>query len=843
MAKTYQSVTQSKAKKQSKPLIPEKYQDLAYCLGIVLAVFIFLGGAIFGHGFTGASDNLASMSFNNYLKQANESGNFPLWIPYIFSGMPSYAALLTTGDRWWDVFFTLFHAVTGFVGNVFSNDVARVSIFYILYGIGMYALMRVKKHDRFIAFFTAFAAVFSTWIITWVTIGHNTKPLALMTVPYIFICLEKLRGRFTLVYSAFLIIAVHILVESTHVQMVFYAVCAFGLYLLLELISRAIKKENLVPVLRSAALLLLAGGFAFAMGADRYLSVMEYTPYSTRATAPILKADNQNQDASGGFDYEYATNWSFSPEEVMTFFVPNYYGYGKLPYEGPETRGEEVHVGTYWGQMPFTDAANYMGIGVLAFAIIGMLRFRKIVFVQFLIALSVFSLFLSFGKNFPVLYDLFFHYVPSFNKFRAPSMALALMQFAMPVLAGYGIAALIEMHGIATPANRKKLLWGVLVAGAFLLIGIFYGAVYKESYIASVAASQTGKQLPESLHQFIYDEMISDWYVTALLALCFMVAAWLFVQRKMPRTAFFAVIALLLIVDLWRVDRRSLDIAKTSATETVFNETDAIQFLKQDKSLYRVADFTGSAPNKMAYFFEQNIHGYHAAKLRIYQDLLDVAGKGGGSVIVNPFLWNLLNVKYILSDRPFMEGAQPVFQSRESQTLIYQNPSILPRAFFVDTVKVAKQIDILNHLKDGDFNARTLAYVEQSLPTTVTPAGSGASAKVTDFRNEYIGLDVNATGTNLLVVSEIYYPAGWQAYLDGKEVPIYKTNFAFRGVIVPPGQHKLEMKFTSHNFQTGKTISLAANVITIALLGVGLFLMRRNPQPDPTPQEVEGTVE
>lgn len=842
MAKTYQSVTQSKAKKQSKPLIPEKYQDLAYCLGIVLAVFIFLGGAIFGHGFTGASDNLASMSFNNYLKQANESGNFPLWIPYIFSGMPSYAALLTTGDRWWDVFFTLFHAVTGFVGNVFSNDVARVSIFYILYGIGMYALMRVKKHDRFIAFFTAFAAVFSTWIITWVAIGHNTKPLALMTIPYIFICLEKLHGRFTLIYSAFLIIAVHILVESTHVQMVFYAVCAFGLYLLLELISRAIKKENLVPVLRSAALLLLAGGFAFAMGADRYLSVMEYTPYSTRATAPILKAENQNQDASGGFDYEYATNWSFSPEEVITFFVPNYYGYGKLPYEGPETRGEEVHIGTYWGQMPFTDAANYMGIGVLAFAIIGMLRFRKIVFVQFLIALSVFSLFLSFGKNFPVLYDLFFHYVPSFNKFRAPSMALALMQFAMPILAGYGIAALIEMHGNAAPANRKKLLWGVLVAGAFLLIGIFYGAVYKESYITSVAASQTGKQLPESIHQFIYDQMISDWYVTALLALCFMVAAWLFVQRKMPRTAFFAVIALLLIVDLWRVDRRSLDIAKTSATETVFNETDAIRFLKQDKSLYRVADFTGSAPNKMAYFFEQNIHGYHAAKLRIYQDILDVAGKGGGSVIVNPFLWNLLNVKYILSDRPFMEGVQPVFQSRESQTLIYQNPGILPRAFFVDTVKVAKQIDILNHLKDGDFNARTLAYVEESLPTAVTPAGSGASAKVTDFRNEYIGLDVSATGTNLLVISEIYYPAGWQAYLDGKEVPIYKTNFAFRGVIVPPGKHKLEMKFTSHNFQTGKTISLAANIVTIALLGVGLFLMRRTPQPD-TPQEAEEAVE
>lgn len=837
MAKTYQSVAQSKAKKQSKPIIPEKYQDLAYCLGIVLAVVIFLGGAIFGAGFTNASDNMASMSFDNYLKQANESGNFPLWVPYIFSGMPSYAALLTTGDRWWDVLITLFHALTGFVGDLFNSDAARVSVFYMVYGIGMYALMRMKNHARFTAFFTAFAAVFSTWIITWIAIGHNTKPMALMTVPYIFICLEKLRERFSILYTALLIIAVHVLVESTHVQMVFYAICAFGLYLVLELISRAVKKENVVPVLRSALLLMVAGGFAFAMGADRYLSVMEYSEYSTRATSPILKTENQQQDAAGGFDYEYATNWSFSPEEVMTFFVPNYYGYGKLSYAGPETRGEEVRVSTYWGQMPFTDAANYMGIGVLAFAVIGMLRFRKIVFVQFLIVLSLFSLFLSFGKNLPVLYDLFFHFVPSFNKFRAPSMVLALMQFAMPILAGYGITALVEMNRNATSENRKRLLWGVAIAGGFLLIGVFYGAVYQESYVAAVAESPTGKQLPASLHQFIYDAMISDWYVTGLLAVCFMVAAWLFVQKKMSRGIFFAVIGLLLVADLWRVDSRSLEIADQPATETVFNETDAIRFLKQDNSVHRVADFTGAAPNKMAYFFEQNIHGYHSAKLRVYQDLLDVAGNGGGSVIVNPFLWNLLNVKHILSDRPLMEGMQPVFQSREAQLLVYQNPDVLPRAFFVDSVQIASQIDILNHLKDGDFNPRSLAYVEQPLPQNIVPAGPEASARVTDFRNEYIAFDVNATGTHLLFVSEIYYPAGWHAYLDGQEIPIHKTNFAFRGVVVPPGKHKLEMKFISPEFQTGKTISLTANIVTLCLLGVGLFLMRRNPPPADAPQE------
>ncbi len=841
MAKTYKSVVQARTQKSSKPFIPERYQDAVYCFGIVLAVFGFLGWAIFGAGFSTASDNLASMSFSHYIKSANESGNFPLWLPYIFSGMPSYAALLTTGDRWWDLTSSIFFGITRIFGNIFGSDTARVAMFYAVYGIGMYFLMRVKKHARFISFFTAFAAVFSTFVITWITIGHNTKPIALMTMPYIFMCMERLRERFSVLYSVLLIIAVHILVESTHVQMVFYALCAFGLYLLLEIIGLAVKKESVVPVLRAVGVLAVAGGLAFAMGADRYLSVMEYTPYSTRATAPILKTPNQQQDANGSFDYEYATNWSFSPEEVATFFVPNYYGYGKLPYNGPETRGEEVHVMTYWGQMPFTDAANYMGIGVLAFAIIGAIRFRKNVFVQFLIGLSIFSLFLSFGKNLSILYDFFFHYVPSFNKFRAPSIALVLIQFAVPVLAGYGITALVEWRRLGDPAATKIMRTSVLIAGVFLLFGVLYSVAFKESYISGVAASPNGQQLPASLHEFVYDEMISDWFITAILALGFTIAGWMFVRNKLSQTVFFAAIGLLLVVDLWRVDSRSLDIAKEEATETVFRETDAVQFLKQDNSVYRVADFTGGSPNKPAYFFEQNIHGYHSAKLRVYQDLLDVAGKGGGSVIVNPFLWNLLNVKYLVADRPLAEGMTPVFQSRESNTLIYANPGQLPRAFFVDSVAVAKPMDILNHLKDGDFDAQALAFVEQALPQSIEPSGPSAMAKVTDFRNEYIAFDVEATGRNLLVISEIYYPS-WHAYIDGQEVPVHKTNFALRSIVVPQGKHKVEMKFVSEKFETGKTLSLIANVIVLGLLAVGIVLERRKAEP-PSGSETSGTNE
>ena len=163
-----------KQETKSKPLVPEKYQDAVFILLLVLSVFIFFWKAISGGGFD-ASDNIASLSFTNYLKEANNSGDFPLWMPYIFGGMPNYAALLTTGDRLWDIVPEVVFGFSKFIGAIFNNDVARIAFFYSIYGIGMYILMRSKKHKRFVAFFTGFVAIFSTWVITWVMIGHNTK--------------------------------------------------------------------------------------------------------------------------------------------------------------------------------------------------------------------------------------------------------------------------------------------------------------------------------------------------------------------------------------------------------------------------------------------------------------------------------------------------------------------------------------------------------------------------------------------------------------------------------------------------------------------------------------------
>lgn len=839
------------AHKPEKSLIPEQYQTALYWAALAIAVLIFLRGTLFGGGTFFASDNIASGSFVPFLEAAKKSGEYPLWMPNIFSGLPSYAALLTTGERWWDFIMIVFHGITGSIGTLFGSDAVRVGTYYILYGIGVFLLMRSKAHSRFVAFFTAFAAIFSTFIIVWVMIGHNTKPMALMTFPYILMCLEKLRERFSWLYAAFLIVITHILVESTHVQMVFYGLCCFGLYFVFEIVSRLVKKESVTGVLRAAGILAVAGGLSFAMAADRYLSVMEYTPYSTRGTAPIEKTVGQKQDAGGGFDYEYATNWSFSPQEMMTFGVPNYFGFGKMNV------GNEVQ-STYWGQMPFTDAANYMGIGVLALAIFGAWHWRRDTFVQFLIATALFALILSFGKNMPLLYNLFFNAVPNFNKFRAPQMALALTQFAVPILAGYGITAFLWQRHSPDGAHhkaveRKWLFGGVGGAALFLVAGLIFSVVGKESYVKAVGNATSEQyqsvlsqvrdnpqqleaykeriaQIANERGQQVYSLMIDDWYATAFIGLLFMVTVWLLVRGTLSETLGLSALALLLVIDLWRVGVRPMEISKQKYEQTVFRKTDAITFIQSDKSLFRVADFS-QAPNVMAYFGLQHVHGYHSAKLRIYQDLLDVAGNGGGSVIANPFLWNLMNVKYLLSERPLMEGMQPAFKSQETQMLVYENPSVLPRAFLVNRVETAQQMDILNHLKNGDFAPLEVAYLEKPLPQPIdTVSGDMMEhinrVKSLSYKNESVTFEVDAPGNNLLFLSEVYYPAGWKAYIDGKETEIFKTNYAFRSVIVPKGKHTVEMRFTSSRFDMGKNVSLACNVLVIALLGFGVWQWR-----------------
>jgi hypothetical protein len=809
-------------KEPVKALIPEKYQGAIYIGLLLVAIFVFFSGAIFSGGFN-ASDNIASFSFKNILEEAKRSGDFPLWIPNIFAGLPGYAAILITGDRSWDIIAQFFYGVTNLFGSIFSSDAARVISYYMIYAVGMYLLIRTKKHSRFVAFVTGFAAVFSTYVITWVMIGHNTKPLVLCMVPYAIMFMENLREKFSLIFAALLIFSLHIMFEGGQQQIAFYGLLIFAIYLLYEFFGRIVKKQEPLKVLKPALMIIAAGGFAFLMSADRYLAVFEYTPYSTRGSAPIVHTEKQHQDASGGNDYSYATMWSYSPQEAINFFVPSYFGHGIRDYQVKGQR-ENNKVSTYWGQKESEDSPPYMGIIILGLAILGVIMYRKDVFVQFLVISAIFSFFLAMGKNLPFLYDLFYNYFPSFNKFRAPSMALVIMHFAVPILAGYGLTGALRWRENFGKGEKRLAMGAIIFSGAFLVAGLLFAAM-KSSYITSVTASEKiGPYLQNvpDLPEFIFNSAFTDWMLGGLMLAAAAVLLYMFAMKKIPYTALSIGLVALIIFDLWRIDYRRMDISKTTLEKEVFTSQDAIYKPLQKEmaaGVFRIFDMNGNVP---AYYGLQNINGYHSAKLRIYQDLLDVANtqgyEGSTSVLFNPFLWNIMNVKYIIYP-----------DQKTNKPMVYPNPEALPRAFFVNRVEQASQMDILNHLKNKDFVPRDLAYIEEPLPVKLDTADTNSVVTIETYKNQYIKLKANAVGNNLLFVSEIYYPVGWKAYIDGVETPIIKTNYAFRSVIVPPGEHTIEFKFTSKTFETGKTMSLMANIATLLLLagGVALVLIKR----------------
>ncbi len=827
------AATKPIAKKPAKnQMIPERYLDAFYLTIIILSAFIFFFPAISGGGFA-VFDNIASFSFDNYLANAEQQGEFPLWIPYIFSGMPSYASMLITGDRYWDIFPEIFFGFTAFFREIFNNDAARMACFYAIYGIGMYLFMRFKKHERYVAAFTAFAAMFSTWVITWVMIGHNTKPVVLSMLPFIFLLMEKLRIRFSLLYSFFLIIAVHIMMEAGHLQMIFYTILALGLYIIYELLYSLTKKESVAGILRSALLLIIAGSMAFIMSADRYLPTLEYTPYSTRGSAPLKQTDDTRVTESGGHGYDYATMWSYSPDELFTFLVPSYFGFGHMEYEGQS-------ISTYWGQKESEDSPPYMGIIVFGLALIGFIAFRHKPFVQFLFVLSIFATLLSFGKNLPLLYDIFYHSIPSFNKFRAPSMSLVLVHFAVPILAGYGITSLLAWRNEYNQLVKKWLYAIMITAAVFLVAGIIFSAAFQDTYIQSLSSSDYFSRLTQmygegsiaGLKEFVFDNAVSDWITNGVLALVAAIAAFLFVKNKITKVTFFAFIAIILVFDLWRVDYRRMDVSEQNVTEAAFGKYEGLyNSLKADNDLFRIADFVANPSNVPAYFLLENINGYHAAKMRVYQDLLDFANPdeyaGSTAHLFNPFLWNILNVKYIVLNQQLGQGMQPLYQDQSLNAYVYMNPAALPRAFFVDTVETAEPMDILLHLKNGDFNPEEIAYIEESISEKIEPAGDQASVKITEHKNQYIKIEVNATGNNLLFVSEIYYPPSWEAYIDGKKTEIIKTNYAFRSVVVPEGKHTVELRYHSSSFETGRFLSILTNVLVVGGLIAGVYLRRK----------------
>jgi hypothetical protein len=829
-----QSRVNQKSLRPEQPVIPERFQHYAAVGAIILSLLIFFWPVLYGGKTFLSSDSIASHAWDTVLKDAGAQGIFALWNPYIFCGMPGYASLTFTGNRWFDLSAQVYSAGKDVAYFLLGNTGdAAVLIYYIVFATGMYVLLYSKTRSKLSAVIGSVGAIYSMYIIIWIMSGHTTKIATIQTFPWILLVLERLRGKFDWRLALLLSLLVHLALLATHVQMAFYMFFAIGIYLIFILLRSIIKKEDYKGILRAGLTLAAASVIGLAMDSDRYLSVFEYNPYSIRGSAPI-HTDTQQPDSktqSAGLDYDYATQWSFSPGEMMTWVVPNWYGFGGREYNGILTQNRPVHINFYFGPMTFTDGPQYMGVIILVLAVVGFVRFRRDPFVQFLGAMSLVALVIAFGKEFSLLFDPMFKYFPGFNKFRIPSMILVLVQLFVPMLAGYAVAGFIEDRGKnLEPKSERRWKYALIgLAGAFVVTLLLKDAVlslystfqpYRE--IAPNIARSVRTNQPEVLNEvyrFVSESVVSDVRAGLFLLTVALGALHFYRKRVIGTTLFAAVLCTATVADLWRVALEPNKPQPASEQQQLFTAPDYVRALQQDSSTYRVLQFTNNQlqyDNTLAYFRIQSAYGYQGAKLRAYQDMIDVAGT------TNPLVWQLMNVKYILSNTPDSSGLLSLLL-RGAQYSIYQYKYALPRAFFVDAYQVASGVETLEKIKSMSFNVYQMAFAEKDLGGKIDAPDSTANAELVRFGIQNLELRLKASGNNLLFLSEAYYPSGWKAWLDGKEIPIHRLNYLFRGVVVPKGEHRLEMRFEPTGFALGKNISLAANVLILGAAGFAGF--------------------
>ncbi len=811
-------------------IIPNKFQTLFLLLIILVIFLLFYSPLYFGGKTFQSGDIITAESSKTYVE--NHQGGYTLWNPYIFTGMPAYA--LATGYKWFNLIYVVVNTVRNIFSAPFNIDYAKWTFYLLALAYTMFFFMISRTKNRMVSLFTSLVTSFSTGIVVFLYIGHVTKLTAIWVFPVLLLLLLNFQKKIKLLDVMLLLFFMPVMFLGWHVQIIFYIFFAVMIYFIYYLL-RAIKiKDNflLKQLLKSAAIFLVAVIIGLGIQSDNFTQVWEYSPYSTRGTESVVDKESGNIKKTETDFYDYATNWSFSPGEVLTWIVPSYYGFGKSVYNGPLSQNQDVEVNTYFGQMPFVDVAMYMGVIVFFLAIFSMIINWKDPLVRYLTILAAIATLISFGRTFPLFYDLMFHYFPFFDKFRVPSMILILVQLSFPILAGLGIAKLISLKN----ENDKK--FDNLVKNIFLGLTIIFiltlllASPIKSWFIGRIMESgEKGNQL-QQLHDYMAEMFLTDarlafFFSAAVFGLMF---AYLksFVSRDLMITA----IIVLSLIDIFRINHRGETLKENTDIQQLFQKPEyvsAIESLK-DKSTFRILNLKqdgslGSVQqnsNYNAYFLLQDLYGYSGIKPRAYQDYMDVLGSPA-----NPTLWRMTNTKYIILDKPInFPGLVPVYSG--NKTYVYENQNALPRAYFVDTVQKASAIEILSKVKNNQFDPKKIAFVEDA-EIKVDKPDSTASVQIEKYGDENIYLNVNASGNNFLFLGDTYVGKGWKAYVDGNEVPIYRANHNFRGVIVPKGNHKIHFEYLPESFVITKNVSLVLSSLVVLglLFAVGMNFRKK----------------
>ena len=756
-----------------------------------------------------------------------------LWTNSMFGGMPTYQISANQP-------YNLIKYVDDFF-RLFPN-----TIFYlILYLIGFYILLLSFKVNPWLAIVGSIAFSFASYNFIIIAAGHNTKAITIAymapLIGSVFLAFRDKRILGSLLTAFFLSLAI----RANHIQILYYTLIILIFLGIVELVY-SVKNKEIIAFLKTIGMLVAGAVIAIGMNATSLWTTYEYGNYTMRGESNGLSTDQQS--SQHGLNKDYITQWSYGIDETMTLLIPDFKGgssSGKLD-ENSETGKKLQSLGVpnvkkmlndmalplYWGTQPFTSGPVYIGAIVCFLFVLGLFLVDKRT-KWWLLPMIILTLMLSWGRNFMWLTDLFINYVPLYNKFRTVSMML--------VATGFGITliAILALKEIFNPeADKQKFIRPILISA-----GIVGGMSALFALIPSLAGNFVGLNDAAQFkgdYAFLNETLPLDraamLRADAFRSLMFIVLAagllWLYAKNLLKEKVAYTLLAVVILGDLFPVAKRYLNddnFQRKRKIETLIQPSNADKIILEDKSDYRVLDATTDIfQDAKPSYFHKNIGGYHAAKLRRYQELINMQltkeigqlfatfGHATSFDQIAPTLdslgvLNMLNMKYLI----YNKDAAPLV-----------NPSANGNAWLVKNIIIAADANEEMKLV-GEINTKTELVADKSfekeLPVKIS-VDSLANISLTKYAPNHLVYKFNSTTDQVAVFSEIYYDKGWNAYINGKKVPYVRADYLLRAMPLKAGSYDIEYRFEPQSYKIGNMIALISSMLLIlSFLFLGIW--------------------
>jgi hypothetical protein len=743
-------------------------------------------------------------TFQEIAQFEKASGERTFWTNSIFGGMPSFLI----GPSYHGNFTgtILFH-----ISDVLKHPADTIFLLFVCF----YIMLLAFEVSPWLAIVGSLAFAMSTFNFINIDAGHVTKGNAIAFIPLVIAGMHITLHRNRWLGAILTGIALSFELSAGHVQITYYLIFIVLAWVIVEFIS-ALKNKTLPNFLIGGALMAVTAGVGIGTNITGLLATEEYGKYSIRGKSELTKTatgESNAANSSSGLDKDYALAWSNGVAEPFTLLIANFYGgasnsdlgtssqtYKELQKQGyPNAKDVVKQMPIYWGDQPFTAGPIYYGAIIIFLFVLGMFVVKGME-KWWIFSAAMLAVFLSMGKNFPLLTDLFFDYFPLYNKFRSVTFILCVAQTMFPFLAILAVKAILEKK-ITQAEFLKGLKYSLAIVGGLCLIFALVPGMFFD-----FASEADGRM---NLPQWLKDSLMADreslLRMDALRSLVFILlstaALWFFQKGKLKAELLIGILGILVVVDLWGVDKRYLnekDFEKKKADAAIEKTAIDEQILADKELHYRVynntIDFDKDA---LTAYYHKSLGGYHGAKLRRYQELIEWQLSK-----MNMECYNMLNTKYF------------ILQDSTGGKFVQSNPGRNGNGWFVKNIQwVANADEEINALTG--FKSKETAIMDKKFESVlngfVPTFDSSASIVLNVYQPNKLVYSSQGSSDQLAVFSEIYYEKGWNAYIDGTLVPHVRADYLLRALKVPAGKHQIEFKFEPTVVETGERIAYASS--------------------------------